>query len=210
MPPSHPLPGVHLSSPALSTFKIFPVAAPSPRKLLGYPSSSCVVRGTGEPFPPSARSREVSPLAAVASSLPLHLFLVFLLYTYRAYTTVSRRASSSTSVLLLRLPCSVFRSPRARESFLRAGIFSRDPLLLSGSLATTFRRSRGLKLAETRLVTDTEERGGRKYGKYRGLRSEVPAEDDLGLARQLTRSNESNGVHILKENDESPRASRLW
>lgn len=35
--------------------------------------------------------------------------------------------------------------------------------------------------------------------KVRGLRSEVPSEDGLGLARQLTRSNKSNGVHILKE-----------
>lgn len=111
-----PLPGVHLSSPALSTFKIFPVAAPSPRKLLGYPSSSCACEGparTFSSFNSLARSLSSPPLCRPFLSVS---FLSFSCIHIGAYTTVSRRASSSTSVLLLRLPCSVFRSPRESPS----------------------------------------------------------------------------------------------
>lgn len=115
----HPLtlPGVHLSSPALSTFKIFPVAAPSPRKAPRLSFLVVRVRGTGEPFPPSTRSREVSPRRRCVVPSSPSLSCLSPVYISRIHNRASaRRASSSTSVLLLRLPCSVFRSPRESPS----------------------------------------------------------------------------------------------
>lgn len=171
----HPLtlPGVHLSSPALSTFKIFPVAAPFPSQAPRLSFLVVRVRGTGEPFPPSTRSREVSPRRRCVVPSSPSLSCLSPVYISRIHSRLSTRFAVDlcppSSPPLFRIPLS------SRESFLRTGIFSRDPLLLSGSLATTFRPSRGLKLAETRLVTDPEERGGRKYEKYEDFAPKFPS-----------------------------------
>lgn len=89
---------------------------PSPRKL-----SSAILprraraRDWRESFPPSARSREVSPRRRCRPFLSISFLSFSCIHISHIHNRApSLDASSSTSVLLLRLPCSVFRSPLAR------------------------------------------------------------------------------------------------